>query len=140
MASALKMTAICMLILTTGQLMATAGAKAPLVQADAAPTARRLLSADHERSASGRTSNCPCTAMTPWCCFGLQRTATENCPCTARTPWCCSGLQKTALEDCPCSPFTPWCCSGLQKTALENCPCTPMTPFCCFGAGSAATN
>ena len=47
----LKMAAVCMLVLTMGQLMAAVGASAPLVQADAAaPTARRLLSAeDHER-------------------------------------------------------------------------------------------
>jgi hypothetical protein len=117
----LKMAAICMLVLTMmGQLMASAAsASAPLVQADAAPTARRLLSADYERSAS-------------------EKTTAGDCPCTPWTPHCCSGLQKAG--DCPCTPWTMWCCSGLQKTA-ENCPCDPIfRPWCCFGAGSAAIN
>ena len=118
--AALKMAAICMLLLTTmGQLMAAASASAPLVQADAAPTARRLLSADHERSASEKTGPCPCL------------------PPPMFSPVCCRGLQKAG--DCPCTPWTMRCCSGLQKTA-ENCPCHPVTPWCCFGAGSAATN
>ena len=102
--AALKMAAICMLLLTTmGQLMAAASASAPLVQADAAPTARRLLSADHERSASEKTGPCPCLPppmFSPVCCRG------------------CSGLQKTA-ENCPCHPVTPWCCFGAGSAATN---------------------
>jgi hypothetical protein len=138
----LKMAAICMLVLTMmGQLMASAAsASAPLVQADAAPTARRLLSADYERSACEKTTApCPCLPppmFSPVCCRGLQKAG--DCPCTPWTPHCCSGLQKAG--DCPCTPWTMWCCSGLQKTA-ENCPCDPIfRPWCCFGAGSAAIN
>jgi len=47
------MAAICKLVLTMGQLMAAAGASAPLLQGDAAPaTARAGCSADYERSSA----------------------------------------------------------------------------------------
>ncbi|OQU80820.1 hypothetical protein SORBI_3007G191500 [Sorghum bicolor] len=113
----LKMAAVCMLVLTMGQLMAAVGASAPLVQADAAaPTARRLLSAeDHERRPASDDDPESDKAMEAMMLLRL--------------------LQKTKGAAAPAPTF-------LQKTG-GSCPCiSPLVnPWCCFGsAGSAATN
>ena len=84
-----RMAAICVLVLTVGQLMAAADASAaPLLPR------RLLLAAEHGRSAS-LSLDCIFSHITPTCCVPdaaaveVTDPASEDCICSHITPTCC---------------------------------------------------
>ncbi|KAF7028061.1 hypothetical protein CFC21_040037 [Triticum aestivum] len=99
-ANGLKLAALCVLVLTVGQLMAVADASAPLMQ-----------SVEQERSTF---EDCPCSPDKLWCCLRASGVAKpfKDCPCSPDKLWCCLKASRVAKpsEDCLCSPRTRFCC------------------------------
>ncbi|XP_073367677.1 uncharacterized protein [Aegilops tauschii subsp. strangulata] len=152
-ANGLKLAALCVLVLTMGQMMAVlAGTEyfpAATVTIDDKRRRSEATLINLDPAPSWLETHAVTDASAPLLQFAEQERSTsevtkpsKDCLCSPATWWCCppaSGVAKPS-KDCLCSPATWWCCppaSGVAKPS-EDCLCSPATWWCCPPASGVA--